>query len=353
MNNKISIPFGEHSLSATVYNHSASARKGCILYFHGGGLVFGTSDDLPSLYLNGFRQAGYDFISLSYPLAPETRLSTILDAAVSSVIYILEHPQVFGYDTMPPYFLFGRSAGAYLALNVAHRLSTVSCSGAEQHVDAEQLGITKQHAAADQHIVSEQHTTSEHPAITIQAEAAVQPPVAAHRQSGLNQHYPCPAGILSFYGYHTFDIPEFHKPNPAYLKFPAVPEHVAAQLSGQSFLTEGPKETRYSIYIYARQTGKWTDLLGAPEGLAAYSLSEQDLSQLPPCFFTASSSDQDVPFRTSKYMASKVPGSIFRPVYYLEHDFDRDIRCKEGRKIYEAAIAWMEMQLKIQNNILQ
>lgn len=291
MNNKISIPFGEHILSATVYNHSASARKGCILYFHGGGLVFGTSDDLPSLYLNGFRQAGYDFISLSYPLAPEAGLSTILDAAVFSVTYLLEHPQVLGYDTMPPYFLFGRSAGAYLALNVAHRLSTVPCSCTEQH-------------------------------------------------------YPRPAGILSFYGYHTFNIPEFHKPSSAYLKFPAVPEHVAAQLSGQGFLTEGPKETRYSIYIYARQTGKWATLLGSPEELAACSLSEQDLSQLPPCFFTASSSDQDVPFRISKYMASKVSGSIFRPVYYLEHDFDRDIRCKEGREIYEAALAWMKTQLK-------
>lgn len=53
--------------------------------------------------------------------------------------------------------------------------------------------------------------------------------------------------------------------------------------------------TRYSIYIYARQTGCWPELLGTPEDIARYSLSEEDFALLPPGFFTASSGDQDVP----------------------------------------------------------
>lgn len=303
MNKQLSIPFYEHALPVTFFAHTASSRKGCIFYFHGGGLVFGTSDDLPGIYRNKFTQAGYDFISLSYPLAPETSLSTILDAAVTSVRYLLEHPQELGYDSMPPYFLFGRSAGAYLALNVAHRLCNCSefCPGQLQTETAE----------------------------TLTADSAA--------------NYPAPAGILSFYGYYTFDIPEFKKANLTYKKLPAIPKQVVDQLTNRGFLTEGPKETRYSIYIYARQNGNWPELLGSKEELTSCSLSEQDLSSLPPGFFTASSSDQDVPFRISKYMASKVPGSIFRPVYYLEHDFDRDIRCKEAREIYDAVIAWMQL----------
>ena len=68
MNKQLSIPFYEHALPVTFFAHTASSRKGCIFYFHGGGLVFGTSDDLPGIYRNKFTQAGYDFISLSYPL---------------------------------------------------------------------------------------------------------------------------------------------------------------------------------------------------------------------------------------------------------------------------------------------
>ncbi len=178
-----------------------------------------------------------------------------------------------------------------------------------------------------------------------------------------------PAGILSFYGYHTFDIPEFQKISPAYAKLPKIPERIVTQLTHGSYpaaaesyqqhvtgdfketnrqlLTEDPKETRYSIYIYARQTGRWPEFLGSPEDISHCSLTAEDLVQLPPAFFTASTGDQDVPFCTSKYMASKVPGSVFKPVYYLEHDFDRNVKRKEGIQIYEAAICWMDRLLSM------
>lgn len=69
--------------------------------------------------------------------------------------------------------------------------------------------------------------------------------------------------------------------------------------------------TRYSIYIYARQTGCWPELLGTSEDIARYSLSEEDFALLPPGFFTASSGDQDVPFRESKQMPGKTPAVSF------------------------------------------
>lgn len=295
MNQIITVPFGEYALSAALFSHTATVRKGCIFYYHGGGLVFGTSDDLPALYINAFNRAGYDLISLSYPLAPESPLPQILDAAFHGVMYLLERPRLLGYDTMPPYVLFGRSAGAYLALMTASRLR-------------KNQSLNPEETAADKHL-------------------------------------PLPCAVLSFYGYHTFDIPEFKKPNTFYQKLPAVPERIITQMTGSGFLTEGPKETRYSLYIYARQTGTWTDLLNGPTDMSRCCLTDEDLSQLPPGFFTASSSDQDVPFRISKYMASKIPGSTFKPVYYLEHDFDRDTRRKEGLQVYDAAIAWLDKLL--------
>ena len=252
-------------------------------------------------YVNLFLNAGYELISLDYPLAPEQRLAVILDAVhagVMGMLEILEHGAGSADSSTEtdsasgashiPYYLFGRSAGAYLALMEAKRLC----------------------------------------------------------ESGLGA-----AGLLCFYGYHTFDLPEFKKPNAWFAKLPAVSKQTADSLvqtghgpdgAAPAFLTSGPMATRYSIYIYARQTGCWPELLGTSEDIARYSLSEEDFALLPPGFFTASSGDQDVPFRESKQMARKIPRSQFFPVYYLEHDFDRDTTKPEGMQAYRAALAWLK-----------
>lgn len=288
----ITISFDSCELQAHFARHTASKRRGCVFYFHGGGLVCGTSKDLPRAYLAGFLAQGYDFISIAYPLAPESRLPEITRAAFHGVAYLLENPELLGYDTMPPYFLFGRSAGAYLALTAAHRLAL-------------------KHAAAD------------------------------GDSSGTFPFLPLPAGILSFYGYHTFALPEFRRPVPAYQKLPAVSPEMAAGLTENSPLTEDPLFHRYPIYLYARQSGTWLELLGGEETVAKAAIPEEDLALLPPCFLTASSGDQDVPFKESKTLTAKIPGSKFHPVYFLPHDFDRDTKNPEGARIYEKAFLWM------------
>lgn len=283
MNQTIAISYKQRKLEGIFYRSNTSGSRGCIFYFHGGGLVFGSSRDLPAPYRNLFQQAGFDLLSLAYPLAPETSLCDILDASRTWVEHIAAHPELCGYDTMPPYALFGRSAGAFLALNIAHR-------------------------------------------------------IRASKKEGIRM----PSCVLSFYGYHTFLLPEFSRPAAAYTRLPAVPEAVVNRLIQSEAVTEGDLQTRYSIYIYARQQGTWTRFLGTTEEITSSCLSEEDLKELPPCFFTASSADQDVPFRESKYMVAHVPGSIFKPVYYLEHDFDRDTSRKEGMQVYRDALVWMD-----------
>lgn len=294
MNHEILIPFGSHTLRAVFSPHTGAHpgnTRGCILYLHGGGLVFGTSSDLPAVYENLFHTAGYDLIHLDYPLAPESPLTEILEAVHTSVTWLLNHPSACGYETFPPYFLFGRSAGAFLALSEAKRL----CRNMQKNV----------------------------------------------RFADPSALLPHPSGILSFYGYHTFELPEFSRPNTTYKKLPAVSEETVRQLVTDHFITEGPMTIRYSIYIYGRQTGKWPEFLGSAEEIQAHTLTEEDFALLPPGFFTASSGDQDVPFRESKQMAARIPGSRFFPVYYLEHDFDRDTSKKEGLQVYRAALEWM------------
>ena len=128
------IPFQGHELHARVFRPAAPAI-GRIFYLHGGGLVFGEPDDLPLCYVNLFFNAGYELISLDYPLAPEQRLAVILDAVhagVMGMLEILEHGAGSADSSTEtdsaseashiPYYLFGRSAGAYLALMEAKRL---------------------------------------------------------------------------------------------------------------------------------------------------------------------------------------------------------------------------------------
>lgn len=128
------IPFQGHELHARVFRPAAPAI-GRIFYLHGGGLVFGEPDDLPLCYVNLFLNAGYELISLDYPLAPEQRLAVILDAVhagVMGMLEILEHGAGSADSSTEtdsasgashiPYYLFGRSAGAYLALMEAKRL---------------------------------------------------------------------------------------------------------------------------------------------------------------------------------------------------------------------------------------
>lgn len=261
---------------------SGQPKNLAILYFHGGGLMYGSRTDLPEVYKSQLLEAGYDLFAFDYPLAPETPLSGIHQAVLDCAKWFLNT-----FPAYSGYLLFGRSAGAYLALNLARNLK----------------------AAA----------------------------------------FPLPKAILSFYGYYSFDAPEFHRPSPFYQKFPAIEESLLENHLKKEPVISGSIDTRYSLYVCARQAGSWPDWLtknekGSSTGLSPVSapLTEDTLFKLPPTFLTASSSDEDVPFRISKQMARKIPEAIFHPVYFLEHDFDRHTDRPEGREAYKSALDWLD-----------
>lgn len=103
---------------ALLYQNPTVSPKACILYFHGGGLLYGSRKDLPELHLESLTGAGYPIISFDYPLAPAAKLDRILADICLSVNSYIEKPDLFGLPKLP-YLLFGRSAGAYLCLLTA------------------------------------------------------------------------------------------------------------------------------------------------------------------------------------------------------------------------------------------
>lgn len=271
-----------------VYEPSPATDRHCAaLYYHGGGFLCGEMGDLPKLYQRMFAQAGYTLVAIEYPLCPEFTLAGSIAYSLEALSEIVRQglPQL-GCDS---YVLFGRSAGAYLALKLA---ASLRCAAPE-----------------------------------------------------LLQ----PAAILDFYGFWNLDATFLHEPSAHYQSMPRVDVQTVERICGEegALVLGGANAQRYSVYVYARQTGRWGALLGVRTDAAreALSLAPEDVAALPPLFITASTGDQDVPLKQSKTLMRAATDAVMHQVYYLEHDFDRDVSNPAGREAYEAALAFLSDRL--------
>ena len=257
--------------------------KAAILYLHGGALLYGTRQDLPSSYIQTITGRGFYLVCADYLLSPESPLRDIHHSVDLVFDWFLSHCREH-LGPAVPYVLFGRSAGGYLALTLAHRACT----------------------------------------------KGLQPPAA----------------LWCFYGYSTLLHPLFLRPSSYYLRLPQLPEELCLTPSAQAPLSQDPIERRFYLYTSARQKGIWPQLLSPdPQELEQFSVPPSGLALLPPAFLTASTSDQDVPFSFSKVLSQQIPGSQFLPVFGLEHDYDRNPALPESQTLYETALNWLDCQL--------
>lgn len=274
-----------HDLITTYEPFGPNNKHIAVFYLHGGGLLYGERDDLPSPYIELLTKAGYTVIAADYPLAPESALPDTMAAITSTFKEAVLEPTQAG--TFGGYVLFGRSAGANLTLLLSRELK-------RQNV------------------------------------------------------FPQPLGIIDLYGYYDLTDEAIALPAKAYRNLPEVSRKtVDAITRDDEKPTTGAKSSRYALYVYARQQpGAWLDLIGLdgsePSRKPEYwSLSEQDIASLPPLFIAASSGDEDIPLRISKTLWRKAPQAKMKTVYYLPHDFDRDITKPEGIDTYREIVEWM------------
>ena len=126
------------SLYVTLYQDQSVAPRAALLYFHGGGLLCGNRHDLPDYHIETLCNAGYPILAFDYRLAPATKIPEIMDDVKDAIRwYIAERGGVLkdalsGFAasrensatsnidiSVLPYYLWGRSAGAYLTLLAA------------------------------------------------------------------------------------------------------------------------------------------------------------------------------------------------------------------------------------------
>ncbi|WP_053955182.1 alpha/beta hydrolase [Inediibacterium massiliense] len=110
---------GEIPIESTLYKTTLKQSIGTIIYFHGGGLIWGNRNDLPEKYIQIFLEHGYNFISFDYRLAPETKLTEIYEDVQDALKWFDRNAfNILQLDNKQ-FYLFGRSAGSYLSFLLA------------------------------------------------------------------------------------------------------------------------------------------------------------------------------------------------------------------------------------------
>ncbi|MBO0473646.1 hypothetical protein IGL98_001068 [Enterococcus sp. DIV0840] len=269
-------------LSMTFYSkQNDTSTKATLIYFHGGGLLYGTRDDLPETYCELLTENGYNLLTVDYPLAPEVKLPTIVTCLKEAIDWFLKnHKTILGLENSN-YFLFGRSAGGFLT-----------------------------------YLLSARHRFEEQ------------------------------KGLISFYGYYDLTNPSFSQPNSYYNRFPKTAPLAAQALIQSRPIAEVSINERFSLYLSGRQFGNWLSyLVNTPSEKEDFSLTETELTELPPTFLAHSSADQDVPVEASRIASNKILNVTYEEVENLPHDFDGDITKSEGLQVYQALIAWLDKTL--------
>lgn len=266
----------DYKKKMTLYIDDAIAPKACILYFHGGGLLYGLREDLPDLHIEMFTKAGYAILSYDYPLAPAATLEVIHKDVLDSVHnYLANAAQYVG--TQLPYFLWGRSAGAYLCLLAAAK----------------------------------------------------------------GDFFVNPHGIISYYGYGFLCDTWFNTPSAFYQTLPAVLASCLDNISNE-IETEGPMNTHYMRYVYARQSGNWKNLIFKDRDKFLYlNYSLRLCDHLPcPLFCAHSTGDTDVPYEEFLELQKRYRPEIFVASTDV-HDFDRLTETAAAQELLKLTIKFL------------
>lgn len=108
------------TLHASFYRSTVKELQNkTIIYFHGGGLIWGDRNDLPKDYIQLFLKNVFHFLTFDYRLAPETKLDGIYQDIQDGFHWFHNEFSKTLHLNSSAFILFGRSAGAYLAFLAA------------------------------------------------------------------------------------------------------------------------------------------------------------------------------------------------------------------------------------------
>lgn len=253
------------------------SNKPTLIYIHGGGFILGERSDLPELYIKMINDAGYNLLLLDYPLAPEVDLQIIHECLSQALIWFQKNYRAKLALTSPDYYLFGRSAGAYLALLLSAK-----------NFSKDQKGIIAFYGY-----------------YSMLADDFTQP----------NEYY------LQFPKLSFMDL--YDLTDNGIL--------TAASVKSRYVLYINYRQSGEWLSKVLPNKALWDH----------YSLTNEELKALPRTFLTASDTDKDVPYEVTVYLSKIIPDNTFYPVQNQFHDFDRDFTNPVSIDVYHSLINWL------------
>jgi acetyl esterase/lipase len=104
-----------HNLKADFYGTYQDDAP-VVVYIHGGGLIWGSREDISEDIIQLYTQNGFAVFSIDYRLAPESKLADILEDVQDALFWLeVEGVKQFSIDTKR-ISVVGGSAGGFLAL---------------------------------------------------------------------------------------------------------------------------------------------------------------------------------------------------------------------------------------------
>ena len=120
---------------------------------------------------------------------------------------------------------------------------------------------------------------------------------------------PRPRAIVSFYGYGDIAGSWYSRPDPGYLRDPAVSPEEAERAVGREPIAQGDETRRFAYYRYARQRGLWPRLVTGhdpdrePRAFDPWCPVRSVTAGFPPTLLLHGDRDEDVPYARSVDMA--------------------------------------------------
>jgi len=186
--------------------------------------------------------------------------------------------------------------------------------------------------------------------------------VVGHSAGGyltLSAGYQCqprPRALVSFYGYGDITGAWYSRPDPFYLKEPAVTLEEAEQAVGSTTIPEGNEERRFRFYLYCRQQGLWPKEVGGwdpatdPDKFEPYCPVRNITRDYPPTLLLHGDSDTDVPFEQSETMAHELQQHHVKYRFIRirggAHGFDGDLNDPQAAAAFEEVIAFLKKRLQ-------
>lgn len=164
-----------------------------------------------------------------------------------------------------------------------------------------------------------------------------------------------PKAIVSFYGYGDIHAFWATAPSSFYRKKELIPRELALELVSNEIISEGPIQTRYLYYLYARQQGVWVQEITGfypamnQEEIKRLSPIHQVAHDYPPTLLLHGTKDTDVPYEQSVFMrAALVKNGVYAKLITIpngEHVFEKNVDDPVVREAFGEVVGFLKSQL--------